>query len=88
MSSNYNHFFQQIFGNFEDSDEIESSQESEKSSKSSQSSEGIEASQEKEAHIDLWPRIQNEVFNRNKTQHEALTNQYEQHEDSSEVASI
>ena len=86
MSSNYNHFFQQVYGDLEESDDIESSQESEHSSQSSTSSEEMESSQEEEEHIDPWSRIQDEASDRHEAQLEALINEYEQNGDSSEVA--
>ena len=90
MFSNYNHFVQEGYGNFEDDDDdIESSQESEQSSQSSQSSEEMDSSgEEEEEHVDPWSRIQNEVCNRNEAQLEALINEYEQNGDSPEVARI
>ena len=90
MFSNYNHFIQKGYGNFEDDDDdIESSQESEQSSQSSQSSEEMDSSgEEEEEHVDPWSRIQNEVCNRHEAQLEALINEYEQNGDSPEVARI
>ena len=90
MFSNYNHFVQKGYGNFEhDDDDIESSQESEQSSQSSQSSEEMDSSEEEEEeHVDPWSRIQNEVCNRHEAQLEALINEYEQNGDSPEVARI
>ncbi|CAH3041205.1 unnamed protein product, partial [Porites lobata] len=90
MFSNYNHFVQKGYGNFEDDDDdIESSQESEQSSQSSQSSEQMDSSgEEEEEHVDPWSRIQNEVCNRHEAQLEALINEYEQNGDSPEVARI
>ena len=90
MFSNYNHFIQKGYGNFEDDDDdIESSQESEQSSQSSQSSEEMSSSgEEEEEHVDPWSRIQNEVCNRHEAQLEALINEYEQNGDSPEVARI
>ena len=89
MFSNYNHFIQKGYGNFEDDDDdIESSQESEQSSQSSQSSEEMDSSGEEEEHVDPWSRIQNEVCNRHEAQLEALINEYEQNGDSPEVARI
>ena len=91
MFSNYNHFVQKGYGNFEDDeDDIESSQESEQSSQSSQSSEEMDSSEEEEEeeHVDPWSRIQNEVCNRREAQLEALINEYEQNGDSPEVARI
>ena len=80
MFSNYNHFAQKGYGNFEDDDDdIESSRESEQSSQSSQSSEEMDSSgQEEEEHVDPWSRIQNKVCNRHEAQLEALINEYEQ----------
>ena len=88
--SNYNHFVQKGYGNFEDDDDdIESSQESEQSSQSSQSSEEMESSgEEEEEHVDPWSPIQNEVCNRHEAQLKALINEYEQNGDSPEVARI
>ena len=89
MLSNYNHFVQKGYGNFEDDDDdIESSQESEseQSSQSSTSREEMESSQEEEEHIDPWSRIQDEASDRHEAQLEALINEYEQNGDSSEVA--
>ena len=76
MFSNYNHFVQRGYGNFEDDDDdIESSQESEQSFQSSQSSEEMDSSgEEEEEHVDPWSRIQNEVCNRHEAQLEALIN--------------
>ena len=90
MFSNYNHFVQKGYRNFEDDDDdIESSQESEQSSQSSQSSEEMDSSGEEEKeHVDPWSRIQNEVCNRHEAQFEALINEYEQNGDSPEVARI
>ena len=90
MFSNYNHFIQKGYGNFEDDDDdIESSQEREQSSQSSQSSEEMDSSgEEEEEHVDPWSRIQNEVCNRHEAQLEALINEYEQNGDSPEVARI
>ena len=88
MSSNYNHFFQQGYGDLEESDDIESSQESEHSSQSSTSSEEMESSQEEEEHIDPWSRIQDEASDRHEAQLGALINEYEQNGDSYEVAHI
>ena len=75
MFSNYNHFVQKGYGNFEDDDDdIESSQESqsEHSSQSSISNEEMESSQEEEEHIDPWSRIQNEASDRHEAQLEAV----------------
>ena len=90
MFSNYNHFIQKGYGNFEDDDDDnESSQESEQSSQSSQSSEEMDPSgEEEEEYVDPWSRIQNEVCNRHEAQLEALINEYEQNGDSPEVARI
>ena len=89
MFSNYNHFVQKGYGNFEDDDDdIESSQESEQSSQSSQSSEEMESSQEEEKQINPWSRIQEEVCNRHQAELEALIKEYEQNGDSTEVAHI
>ena len=90
MFSNYNHFVQKGYGNYEDDDDdIESSQESEQSSQSSQSSEEMDSSEEEEEeHVDPWSRIQNEVCNRHEARLEALINEYEQNGDSPEVARI
>ena len=90
MFSNYNHFVQKGYGNFEDDDDdIESSRESEQSSQSSQSSEEMDSSgEEEEEHVDPWSRIQNEVCKRHEAQLEALINEYEQNGDSPEVARI
>ena len=86
--TSYNRFFQQGYGNVEDSDDIVSSEESEESSQSSQSSEEIESSQEEEQHKDPWSRIQDEASNRHEAQLEALINEYEKTGDSPEVARI
>ena len=91
MFSNYKHFVQKGYGNFEDDDddiEISQESESEQSSQSSTSSEEMESSQEEEEHIDPWSRIQDEASDRHEAQLEALINKYEQNGDSSEVARI
>ena len=90
MFSNYYHFVQKGYGNFEDDDDdIGSSQESEQSSQSSQSSEEMDSSgEEEEEHVDPWSRTQNEVCNRHEAQLEALINEYEQNGDSPAVARI
>ena len=65
MSSNYNHFVQKGYGNFEDYDD---GIESEHSSQSSTSSEEMESSQEEEPCLTIefslvsLPSLNNEIF--------------------------